>query len=178
MPIAEVLDGTSEASVGTPAPRLEALVARAARLASELWRGAEERPAAAAPARRTTVIVSNLPAAVASQDGARGWLDEQGFEGTYDFLFFLPGKGRRGRGGQGADAQARGHFIVNFRATSFARRCARSLHGRPAGGAALKVATAKKQGRDALVEHFADVFESSTVHAPWVFTDATGWRSA
>ena len=109
--------------------------------------------------------MANLPLVVPDQAAARQWLDSHGFGGTYDFFYFLPGKLSRGQVVLASDPQALGYFFVNFESAPVAQRCAHAFDGRAFGGSVLKVIVARKQGRQALLEHFAGA------QAPWAPAD-------
>lgn len=107
----------------------------------------------------TTVIVRNLPPAVETQELCQKWLDQQGFDGTYDFLLFLPAKRTRRKT---SEANGFGYCFVNFLAAQDASRCFSTLHEKSLyqGDPELNVVAARVQGRLECLGHFESLQDS------------------
>jgi hypothetical protein len=124
----------------------------------------------------TTVIVRNLPLLLHDQELALEWFDRQGC-GEYDYLVFFPGKAmnkmehNHHNGTKSDRMQGLGYMFVNFTKAEAAQHCIDKMHGAiPDGGTeALSVVAARKQGKNELETHFADVFSVSSGRVkPWV----------
>lgn len=118
----------------------------------------------------TTLIIRNMPYAVDNQENAREWLNDAGFEGTYDFFLYLPAKRRRPEPPvAGGPPQGLAYAFVNFLSSDSALTCIDRLNGKALneGDPVLNVVAARVQGLDECLRHFSNIGDNGRV-IPWV----------